>query len=82
MKRRTITLPDDLDAAAEREARRLHTSASQIIREALEERLARKSGKRYAMQGIVSDGRAPQASDLEEYLEENWIRDLTSPTTR
>ena len=35
MRRTTITLPDDLALAAEREARRRSTSVSEVVREAL-----------------------------------------------
>jgi Arc/MetJ-type ribon-helix-helix transcriptional regulator len=58
MKRTTITWPDDVAAAAEREAKRRGTSVSEVVREAVaktlgceiddEARARHEAGQRYA----------------------------------
>lgn len=73
MKRTTISLPDELAAAVEREARRRRVPVSQIAREALEARLGRSSGKRQlAFAGLGRSGHRTTARDAEELLAAEW----------
>lgn len=79
MKRTTISLPDELAAALEREAGRRRVSVSQVAREALEARLGwSASGPRdlpFAAVGASADGVSVAAND-EAYLRESWARAL------
>lgn len=74
MKRTTITLPDALSHALDREARRRRSSRSQVAREALSRHLGvGLSGKReipFAAIGRSSDGRG--GAELEDVLAEEW----------
>lgn len=74
MKRTTISLPDGLASALEREARRSGMSASQIVREALEARLG-PAGRASALRSIVGLGRSgytDTSERMEEILREAW----------
>jgi predicted transcriptional regulator len=46
MRRTTVKLPDDLDARLRHEAERRGTTISEVTREAIEEHLGRRRGKR------------------------------------
>ena len=74
MKRTTISLPDDLAAAVEREARRLRVPVSQLAREGFELRLGRSpGGKRpLAIVGLGHSGFRTTARDAEEILAREW----------
>jgi Arc/MetJ-type ribon-helix-helix transcriptional regulator len=74
MKRTTVSLPDDLAAATEREARRRRTSVSEVVREALEARLGRKPGEKRELPfiGIGHSGYATTSEDVEEILRREW----------
>ena len=78
MKRTTISIPDDLAAALEREARRCGVSVSQIARDALNARLGRTAdGKRHIpFAGIGQSGYTDTAERFEEILAAEWLRDL------
>jgi hypothetical protein len=79
MKRITISLPDDLAAALERESRREHRSVSEIARKAIEVRLGRESRNGRFRVPFASLGRSkpggPTARDIEEFLREEWTID-------
>lgn len=79
MKRTTISLPDDLAVALEREAGRRRVSVSQVAREALEARLGwSASGPRdlpFAAIGASTDGRSIAADD-EAYQRATWHEDI------
>ena len=80
MKRITISLPEELAAALERESRRERASVSEIARRAIEARLRplpTEEGKRkIPFAGIgSSDGKGPGAADMEEYLRKEWTID-------
>lgn len=79
MKRTTISLPDDLAAALEREAGRRRVSVSQVAREAIEARLGwTDTGPRalpFAAIGTSTDG-VSIAADDEAYLREHWASDI------
>lgn len=71
MRRTTISLPDDLAAAVEREARREGTSVSQVAREALEARLGRRE-RRLPFAALGRSGHRNTARDFEEILDAEW----------
>jgi predicted transcriptional regulator len=81
MKRTTISLPDDLAAALEREAARRRTSVSQVAREALEAKLgwdgdqARPLDFIGMVNGGEGDGRLSEYVDSDEFKKEyaDWI---------
>ncbi len=79
MKRTTISLPDDLAAALEREAARRRVPVSQVAREAIEARLGLTGdGPRdLPFIGIVSSEHPTTASeDIEDVLAEHWADDI------
>ncbi|MCY7419476.1 MAG: ribbon-helix-helix domain-containing protein, partial [Chloroflexi bacterium] len=61
MKRTTISLPDDLAAAMEREAGRLRVSVSQVAREGIEMRLGRWAPRGRGPAVAGGGGRGPPA---------------------
>ena len=79
MKRTTISLPNDLAAALEREAARRRVSVSQVAREALEARLGWSGSVPrdlpFAAVGASTDG-VTIAGDDEAYLRESWAREI------
>jgi Arc/MetJ-type ribon-helix-helix transcriptional regulator len=76
MKRTTVSLPDDLAGALEREARRRRLSVSQITREALAAHLGLEGGKprRLPFAALGASGHRTTARDLEEILAAEWTR--------
>jgi hypothetical protein len=75
MKRTTISLPDDLSAALEREARRRGVPVSQVAREAIEERLGRTEKRRLSFIGLGRSGQRDNARNIEEILKAEWTLD-------
>ncbi|MDQ7857691.1 MAG: CopG family transcriptional regulator [Armatimonadota bacterium] len=76
MRRITISLPDSLAEALNREARRRRVSVSQIAREAIEERLGRTGGRReLPFAALGRSGHRSTARDIEEILQAEWDRD-------
>ena len=76
MRRTTISLPDDVAAALDREAHRLRIPVSQVAREAIEARLGRSDARRqppYAALG--RSGHRTTARDFEAILETEWLHD-------
>jgi len=74
MKRTTISLPDDVVTALEREARRQRCSRSEIAREALRAHLQVGTASRRALPFAAvgrNEGARP-AAELEEQLSEEW----------
>lgn len=71
MKRTTIALPDDLDAALRREADRRSTSVSEVARRLLVEGLtgSKEKPRRIPFAGIVHDPEMVPAERLDEELE-------------
>ena len=74
MKRTTISLPDDLAAALEREAARRRVPVSQVAREAIEERLglAGEGPRSLPFAGLFDSGLPGIADHDEDYLREHW----------
>jgi hypothetical protein len=77
MKRITISLPNDLAAALAREARRRRVPVSGIAREAIEQRLGRKSTERHRLPFIAlgRSGYRTTSEDFDEILKAEWLVD-------
>lgn len=77
MKRTSISLPDELATALEREARRRGTSASAVAREALTERLRLGKGepRELAFAALGRSGTRETARHAEEILAVEWDAD-------
>lgn len=76
MKRTTVTIPDELAAALEREARRRRVPVSQVAREALAAHLglAGEKPRRLPFAALGASGHRTTARDLEEVLAAEWTR--------
>jgi len=73
MKRTTITLPEPMAAAVEREARRRHTSVSDIVRTALATHLRLDQPRRHLpFAALGSSGQHNTARDAEDTLAREW----------
>ena len=79
MRRITISLPDDLVVALERETRLRQSTVSAIAREAIEQRLGLPAGvpRDLAFVGIIDGEGGPSniAEHLDEYLATTWGTD-------
>lgn len=77
MKRTTITLPEELATAVEREAHRRRVSLSQVVREALAAQVGHVGdGPRQLPFAALGDsGHRTTARDFEEILAAEWTRD-------
>jgi predicted transcriptional regulator len=79
MRRTTISLPDDLAAALEREAARRRVPVSQVAREAIEARLglSDEGPREVSFIGFVRGAQPTNAGqDLEEFLADHWADDI------
>ena len=76
MKRTTVTIPDELAAALEREARRRRVPVSQVTREALAAHLglAGDEPRTLPFAALGASGHHTTARDLEEILADEWSR--------
>jgi Arc/MetJ-type ribon-helix-helix transcriptional regulator len=74
MRRTTISLPDDLAQALDREAHRRHTSASEVTRTALTQHLglAQSEPRELAFADLGRSGHRSTARDMEQLLEREW----------
>jgi predicted transcriptional regulator len=74
MKRTTISLPDDLAHALNREAQRRHSSASEVTRTALAQHLGLLQGepRELAFADLGRSGHRSTARDMEQLLEQEW----------
>lgn len=75
MRRTTISLPDDLAAALEREARRRAISVSQVARDALVHHLGFGRAidqRRLPFAAVGKSGQRTTARDMEELLDAEW----------
>jgi Arc/MetJ-type ribon-helix-helix transcriptional regulator len=77
MKRTTISLPDDLAAALEREAHRRRLSVSSVVREALTTQLglATDEPRQLPFVALGRSGQRNTARDFEEILDAEWSSD-------
>lgn len=79
MRRTTISLPDDLAAALEHEARRRRVPVSQVAREAIEARLGllEEGPRDFPFIGIAESKDSEwTAATSEEYLRRFWADDI------
>lgn len=75
MKRTTITIPDDIALAVEREARRRATSVSEIAREALAAHLGLAAGVRsLPFANLGHSGTRDTARRIDELIAKEWRR--------
>jgi Arc/MetJ-type ribon-helix-helix transcriptional regulator len=73
MKRTTISLPDDLATAVQREARRRRVSVSEVARQALSEHLGLDGTKRrLPFVALGRSGFHDTADRIEEILAREW----------
>jgi predicted transcriptional regulator len=74
MKRTTVSLPDDLADAVEREARRRSVSVSALAREALSAHLGLASDRprHLAFAAVGRSGRRTVARDMEDLISVEW----------
>jgi Ribbon-helix-helix protein, copG family len=74
MKRTTVSLPDDLAGALEREARRRNVSASAVARDALASHLglAGDVPRDVPFAAIGRSGRRRTARDMEDLIAREW----------
>lgn len=78
MRRTTISLPDELAAALEREARRRSTSASGIARDALAAYLGiggPDDRRELPFAALGRSGHTDTAREMEELLARDWAAD-------
>ena len=77
MRRTTISLPDNLAAALNREARRRGVPVSRVAREAIEARLGLTAGagRKLPFAALGRSGHRSTARNLEEILETEWAVD-------
>ena len=77
MKRTTVSLPDDLADALQREARRRRVPVSQVAREALEVRLGRatQEPRELPFAALGRSGHRSTARKLEDILAREWAND-------
>lgn len=83
MKRTTVSLPDDLAQALEREAQRQHASASEIARTALTQHLGlvEAQPRTLAFADLGGSRHRSTARDMGQLLEQEWD-DLPDSATR
>jgi Arc/MetJ-type ribon-helix-helix transcriptional regulator len=74
MKRTTVSLPDELAQALEREAGRRRTSVSAVTREALGKYLGLNGGetRELPFAALGRSGHKTTARDMEQLLETEW----------
>ena len=79
MKRTTISLPDDLAAALEREATRRRVPVSRVAREAIEARLGwdEEGPRELPFAAVGSSGMGNVARRVDEILAEEWVDAIT-----
>ena len=77
MKRTTISLPDELAVAVEREAGRRRTSVSQVTREALITHLGlgASTPRQLPFAALGASGTRTTARDIEQILADEWAHD-------
>jgi len=74
MKRTTVSLPDDLAQAVDREARRRRTSVSAVTRDALVEHLGLGTDRprELPFPALGHSGHRTTGRDMERLLESEW----------
>jgi metal-responsive CopG/Arc/MetJ family transcriptional regulator len=71
MQRRTISLPDNVADALDREARRRHVPFSQVVREALEEQFGINDDEQdFPFIGLGASGYTNTSEEVDQVLDE------------
>jgi Arc/MetJ-type ribon-helix-helix transcriptional regulator len=78
MKRTTITLPDDLSALVDSEARRRQTSVSEVIRTYIVKGLAGtpERPREIPFAGLFHDPGMVPGDSIDEALKQHWADDI------
>lgn len=78
MRRRTITLPDDLAELLGSEAQRRQTSVSEVVRRFIKESLVGSAEKprQIPWAGLFNDPDMAPAERLDEALSQTWADDI------
>jgi Arc/MetJ-type ribon-helix-helix transcriptional regulator len=76
MKRITVGMPADLAAIVEREARRRHTSVSDIVRAALATHFRLNQPRELPFAALGHSGYSNTSQDIEEILARDWADDI------
>ena len=74
MRRTTISLPDEVSAGLEREARRRRVAVSQVAREAIQAHLGLPTGGRRALRfaALGRSGHRDTAEHIDDVLATEW----------
>jgi Arc/MetJ-type ribon-helix-helix transcriptional regulator len=72
MRRITISLPDDVAGIVQRDARRRHTSVSDVVRAALTSYLRLDQPRNLPFANLYRSGRTNDAERVEEILAAEW----------
>lgn len=74
MKRTSVSLPDDVARALDREAQRRHSSVSEVARTAIAHHLGLVEGepRKLAFASLGRSGHRTTAREMEELLEHEW----------
>lgn len=80
MKRRMVTLPDDVADELEEMSRLRNRTLSETVCDVLKQGLESSKQHDYSIIGIVSDGSKPHGEDLDAVLAEYWAEDLEAGT--
>lgn len=72
MSRITVSLPDELAGAVDREARRRRVPVSQLVRESIEAQLGIGGPRQIAFAGVGRSGRRDTARRVDDILEAEW----------
>ena len=84
MKRTTVSLPDSIAAAVQREARRRNSTASEVTRRALIAFLDLDSEepRRLPFESLFRSGQRHVARDMEKILAEEWADAIANDRDR
>ena len=72
MKRITVSLPDDLASIVQRDARRRHTSVSEVMREAITGHFKLDQPRELPFANLYRSGHTDTAARTEEILAAEW----------
>ena len=72
MKRITVSLPDNVEAAVRREARRRGVAVSEIVRERIEGSPKTEAGRRIPFAAIGRSGKSDTARNIDTILAQEW----------
>jgi Arc/MetJ-type ribon-helix-helix transcriptional regulator len=82
MKRITVSLPDDLASIVQRDARRRHTSVSEVMREAITSHFKLDQRRQLPWANLGRSGHTDTAARAEEILAAEWADAIASDCDR